>query len=60
MTPAPRPDGARTAEAYWDPLWRAGRRYRRFDRNEAEHLHQQAGQGRGRPALDIGCGEGDP
>ncbi|MGX1884816.1 class I SAM-dependent methyltransferase [Streptomyces sp. NPDC055287] len=59
MRPAPRADGARTAESYWDPVRRAGHRYRRFDQNEAEHLCQQAGPGRGPPALDAECGGGD-
>ncbi|MEV8311978.1 class I SAM-dependent methyltransferase [Streptomyces flavidovirens] len=58
VDPAPSTDTAGTAEAYWDPLWRADRRYRRFDEEEAKHLRHHAGPGRGRPALDIGCGEG--
>ncbi|MET9971627.1 class I SAM-dependent methyltransferase [Streptomyces sp. NPDC006356] len=46
------------AAAYWEQLWQAGRRYRGFNRPEREALLRQAGHGRGRPALDIGCGTG--
>ncbi|AWT41575.1 MULTISPECIES: class I SAM-dependent methyltransferase [Streptomyces] len=48
-----------TAAEYWDAHWRAGRRYRPFDEREADVLRRQAGPGAGRPALDLGCGEGD-
>lgn len=46
------------AGAYWEPLWQSGRRYRSMDAPEHEALHRQAGLGRGRPALDIGSGDG--
>ncbi|MCJ0869697.1 bifunctional 2-polyprenyl-6-hydroxyphenol methylase/3-demethylubiquinol 3-O-methyltransferase UbiG [Streptomyces sp. AP-93] len=44
--------------AYWDPLWTQGRRYRRLDAVETRLLDEHLGPGRGRPALDIGCGDG--
>lgn len=44
--------------AYWDPLWAQGRRYRQLDDAETRLLDQRLGPGRGRPALDIGCGDG--
>ncbi|WP_327250851.1 class I SAM-dependent methyltransferase [Streptomyces sp. NBC_01244] len=44
--------------AYWDPLWAKGRRFRRLDELETRLLDAHLGPGRGRPALDIGCGDG--
>lgn len=47
-----------TATAYWEPLWSQGRRYRQLDDSENQLLEQHLGAGRGRLALDIGCGDG--
>lgn len=44
--------------AYWEPLWADGRRYRPLEGAEADFLGESLGQGRGRSALDIGCGDG--
>ncbi|MER6116136.1 class I SAM-dependent methyltransferase [Streptomyces sp. NPDC001743] len=44
--------------AYWEPLWSQGRRYRQLDDTENRLLEKHLGAGRGRPALDIGCGDG--
>ncbi|MGW2689802.1 class I SAM-dependent methyltransferase [Streptomyces sp. NPDC001414] len=44
--------------AYWEPLWAGGRRYRPLDRLEYRLMDEHLGPGRGRPALDIGCGDG--
>ncbi|WP_327258165.1 class I SAM-dependent methyltransferase [Streptomyces sp. NBC_01244] len=44
--------------AYWDPHWAQGRRYRQLDDTETRLMDQRLGPGRGRPALDIGCGDG--
>jgi hypothetical protein len=41
---------------YWDPLWTSGRRYRRLSLEEQQLTGQFLGAGRGRPALDVGCG----
>ncbi|GAA1878579.1 class I SAM-dependent methyltransferase [Streptantibioticus ferralitis] len=49
---------AQRAATHWEPLWQEGRRYRPLDPWEEETLAHQAGLGRGRPALDVGCGEG--
>ncbi|MFJ3876808.1 class I SAM-dependent methyltransferase [Streptomyces sp. NPDC090077] len=46
--------------AYWEPLWADGRRYRALEGAEADFLTECLGPGRGRPALDIGCGDGGP
>ncbi len=43
---------------YWEPLWAGGRRYRKVSSAEAELLADRLGPGRGRPALDIGTGDG--
>lgn len=43
---------------YWEPLWAGGRRYREVTSTEASLLADHVGPGRGRPALDIGTGEG--
>ncbi|MEU6867675.1 class I SAM-dependent methyltransferase [Streptomyces sp. NPDC046876] len=47
-----------TAATYWEPLWSQGRRYRQLDDIENRLLDDRLGPGRGRPALDIGCGDG--
>ncbi|WP_327740484.1 class I SAM-dependent methyltransferase (plasmid) [Streptomyces nojiriensis] len=44
--------------AYWEPLWAGGRRYRQLDVPETQLMDEHLGPGRGRPALDIGCGDG--
>ncbi|GAA5702524.1 ubiquinone biosynthesis O-methyltransferase, mitochondrial [Streptomyces avermitilis] len=44
--------------AYWEPLWAAGRRYRQITDTEVQLLAEHLGPGRGRPALDVGCGDG--
>lgn len=44
--------------AYWEPLWAVGRRYRQINDAEAGLLTEHLGAGRGRPALDIGSGDG--
>lgn len=43
---------------YWDPLWASGRRYRSLGTEEQQLTSRFLGAGRGRPALDIGCGDG--
>jgi 2-polyprenyl-3-methyl-5-hydroxy-6-metoxy-1,4-benzoquinol methylase len=43
---------------YWDPLWASGRRYRSIGTEEQQLTRHFLGAGRGRPALDIGCGDG--
>lgn len=43
---------------YWEPLWASGRRYRQITNTEAQLLADHLGPGRGRPALDVGCGDG--
>ncbi|AQS66165.1 bifunctional 2-polyprenyl-6-hydroxyphenol methylase/3-demethylubiquinol 3-O-methyltransferase UbiG [Streptomyces pactum] len=58
MSPATPPYPARGAASYWEPVWQRGRRFRAIDRTETEALGRHLGTGRGRPALDIGCGEG--
>ncbi|WP_333779062.1 class I SAM-dependent methyltransferase [Streptomyces sp. IBSBF 3136] len=44
--------------AHWEPVWAGGRRYRQVTEAERTWLADQVGPGRGRPALDIGTGEG--
>jgi len=44
--------------AYWEPLWASGRRYRQLDVPEVRLMDEYLGPGRGRPALDVGCGDG--
>ncbi|MER5795808.1 class I SAM-dependent methyltransferase [Streptomyces sp. NPDC001980] len=44
--------------AYWEPLWARGRRYRQITDAEDQLLAEHLGPGRGRPALDVGCGDG--
>ncbi|MET8331702.1 class I SAM-dependent methyltransferase [Streptomyces sp. NPDC005181] len=48
-----------TNTAYWEQLWREGRRYRSLASWEEKILAAQVGPGRGRAALDIGCGTGE-
>ncbi|MEV0695005.1 class I SAM-dependent methyltransferase [Streptomyces sp. NPDC050388] len=55
---ARRPVKAGEAGEHWEPLWQSGRRYRSMDTPEREALNRQVGIGRGRPALDIGSGDG--
>lgn len=43
---------------YWEPLWSSGRRYRQITGPETHLLAEHLGPGRGRPALDVGCGDG--
>jgi SAM-dependent methyltransferase len=43
---------------YWESLWAGGRRYREVGSAEATLLTDHVGPGRGRPALDIGTGDG--
>ncbi|MFI2413766.1 class I SAM-dependent methyltransferase [Streptomyces sp. NPDC018947] len=58
MTATGTPYAVRDAASYWEPVWRQGRRYRGIDAAEAGAMHRHLGAGRGRPALDIGCGDG--
>ncbi|MEU5950894.1 class I SAM-dependent methyltransferase [Streptomyces sp. NPDC047525] len=53
------PEAPQDARSYWEPIWQQGRRYRTICEAEAKALRLQLGEGRGRPALDIGCGEGE-
>ncbi|MFJ9800086.1 class I SAM-dependent methyltransferase [Streptomyces wuyuanensis] len=46
------------AATHWESLWAEGRRYRRLDSVETSLLEKHLGPGGGRPALDIGCGDG--
>ncbi|MGW0392884.1 class I SAM-dependent methyltransferase [Streptomyces sp. NPDC003042] len=43
---------------YWEARWSGGRRYRHPHGTEARLMDEHLGAGRGRPALDIGCGDG--
>ncbi|POX52828.1 class I SAM-dependent methyltransferase [Streptomyces sp. Ru72] len=43
---------------YWESSWTDGRRYREVSSAEATLLTDRVGPGRGRPALDIGTGDG--
>jgi ubiquinone/menaquinone biosynthesis C-methylase UbiE len=47
-----------TSAAYWERLWARGRQYRQLDGTETRLLDEYLGPGRGRPALDIGSGDG--
>ncbi|MFR9787171.1 class I SAM-dependent methyltransferase [Streptomyces sp. MB22_4] len=49
--------GTATAD-HWEPLWASGRRYRAIDDTEAALLADHVGPGHGRPALDVGTGDG--
>lgn len=55
---APTPTPTPTPAAYWEPLWADGRPYRPVEGAEADFLTESLGSGRGRTALDIGCGDG--
>ncbi|MER5741629.1 class I SAM-dependent methyltransferase [Streptomyces sp. NPDC002262] len=44
--------------AYWEPLWHSGRRYRPLCQAEKQLMAEHFGPGEGRPALDIGSGDG--
>ncbi|MFC9266249.1 class I SAM-dependent methyltransferase [Streptomyces zhihengii] len=44
--------------AYWEPLWANGRRYRQPCENEKQLMAEHLELGQGRPALDIGSGDG--
>ncbi|WP_306326971.1 class I SAM-dependent methyltransferase [Streptomyces venezuelae] len=44
--------------AYWEPLWAEGRRYRQPCEAEEQLMAEHLGPGKGRPALDIGTGDG--
>ncbi|MGK5543547.1 hypothetical protein ACSNOH_02215 [Streptomyces sp. URMC 127] len=44
--------------AYWGELWASSPRYSPLTTAETAFLGQYAGPGRGRLALDIGCGDG--
>ncbi|MEU3661360.1 class I SAM-dependent methyltransferase [Streptomyces sp. NPDC032940] len=59
MTSTETPYPACDAVSYWEPAWRRGRRYRTIDDAESEAMRRHLGAGRGRPALDIGCGDGE-
>ncbi|MEU0110610.1 class I SAM-dependent methyltransferase [Streptomyces sp. NPDC006251] len=43
---------------YWEALWAGGRRYRQITDAETQLLAEHLGPGQGRPALDVGCGDG--
>ncbi|WP_405591904.1 class I SAM-dependent methyltransferase [Streptomyces sp. NBC_01092] len=43
---------------YWEPLWASGRRYREITDTETQLLAEHLGPGQGRPALDLGSGDG--
>ncbi|MET9436684.1 class I SAM-dependent methyltransferase [Streptomyces sp. NPDC006551] len=47
-----------TPATYWEPLWASGRRYRKITDRETALMEECLGLGHGRPALDIGCGDG--
>ncbi|MFF8916924.1 class I SAM-dependent methyltransferase [Streptomyces sp. NPDC015032] len=57
-TAAPGRDDRSLPIAYWEPLWASGRRYRQACTAEKQLLAEHLGPGKGRPALDIGSGEG--
>ncbi|WP_240436618.1 class I SAM-dependent methyltransferase [Streptomyces sporangiiformans] len=44
--------------AYSERLWASGRRYRQITDTETQLLAEHLGPGHGRPALDLGCGDG--
>ncbi|WP_373420217.1 class I SAM-dependent methyltransferase [Streptomyces sp. NBRC 110465] len=46
-----------SATGYWEPLWAQGRRYWTVAPAESRLLENHLGADRGRPALDLGCGE---
>ncbi|MGZ2361669.1 class I SAM-dependent methyltransferase [Streptomyces sp. 372A] len=43
---------------YWEPLWADGRRYRQLCQAEKQLMAEHLCPGEGRPALDIGSGDG--
>lgn len=47
------------AAAYWEDLWATGSRYRTLCPAETALMDTHLGPGRGRAALDIGCGSGE-
>ncbi|MFF9453631.1 class I SAM-dependent methyltransferase [Streptomyces flaveolus] len=59
MTSTGTPYPACGAAPYKEPVRQRGRRYRAVDGAESEAMRRHLGAGRGRPALDIGCGEGE-
>ncbi|WP_408051411.1 class I SAM-dependent methyltransferase [Streptomyces sp. HO565] len=59
MTSTGTPYPACGAASYGEPVRRRGRRHRAVDGAESEAMRRHLGAGRGRPALDIGCGEGE-
>jgi 2-polyprenyl-3-methyl-5-hydroxy-6-metoxy-1,4-benzoquinol methylase len=50
--------GSTASAAYWEPLWAEGRKYRPLSETELGLMNDHLGLGRGRPALDIGSGDG--
>ncbi|MFD9499895.1 class I SAM-dependent methyltransferase [Streptomyces sp. NPDC060035] len=48
----------KSPRSYWEPLWSKGRYYRQLAPAETALLAQHLGPGNGRPALDIGSGDG--
>ncbi|MFE1190045.1 class I SAM-dependent methyltransferase [[Kitasatospora] papulosa] len=57
-TAAPGRDDRSLPTAYWEPLWASGRRYRQACTAEKQLMAEHLGPGKGRPALDIGSGDG--
>lgn len=57
-TAAPGRDDRSLPAAYWEPLWAGGRRYRQVCTAEKQLMADHLGPGLGRPALDIGSGDG--
>ncbi|MFC8175222.1 class I SAM-dependent methyltransferase [Streptomyces sp. NPDC057235] len=55
---APGQDGGSLPAAYWEPLWAGGRRYRGVCTAEKGLMAGHLAPGRGRPALDVGSGDG--
>lgn len=51
--------GSTASGAYGEPLWAEGRRYRQLCETEKLLMERHLGPGRGRPALDIGSGDGN-
>ncbi|CCK32165.1 hypothetical protein BN159_7786 [Streptomyces davaonensis JCM 4913] len=43
---------------YWNPLWQSGRRYRSLGPEERQLTGRFLGVAHGRPALDVGSGDG--
>ncbi|MFJ2170618.1 class I SAM-dependent DNA methyltransferase [Streptomyces griseofuscus] len=57
-TAAPGRDDRSLPAAYWEPLWADGRRYRQVCTAEKQLMAKHLAPGNGRPALDIGSGDG--